>query len=136
MIKIVPTTPEHLEKIELRAAFENERKPIDAPGAITLLKEGSPIAIFGGYVLAPGVYQVWGLVSDQVKECPMAFHRSVKLLLSYQIHNLKVRRTQMSVRCGFQAGWRWATALGFRPEGIMKQYGPDGSDYWLFGRVA
>lgn len=136
MIKIIPTTPEHLAQIELRECFAGEERPTQAPNAVTMIVDGVPIAIFGGYRVGSGIYQLWGLVSDRVKDYPASFHRCVKLMLNYHIDSLKLRRVQLSVKVGFVVGWKWAKSLGFACEGIMKSYGPDGSDYWLFARVS
>lgn len=138
MIKILAYTPEHLEKIKLKECHKNEisdgttlRKE-----AITFTKDDEPIAIFGGYFVINGVYQLWGLVGEAVKQCPLSFAKSAKLFLEYQIERLSIRRVQLSVRCDCPEIWKWAVFLGFKCEGIMRAYGPDGSDYWLFARVA
>lgn len=132
MIKIVPARQHHLDAIRPR-----EPKPMDlSMEAITFLHNDEPIAIVGWYLISPGVLQVWSLISDGVSQCPIAFHKSVRLLIEHGFERFELRRMQMSVRLGFGPGWKWAKALGFNCEGVMKKYGTDGSDYWLFARVA
>jgi len=94
-----------------------------------------PIAIFGMVHILPGVVQFWGLVSDHVRTCPMAFHKACLGFIDYFQEKHKLRRAQMTVRCDFPEGFRWAELLGFQKEGVMRQYGPDGSDYAMFGRI-
>ncbi len=136
MINVVAFAPEHLSQIKLKEVYAREgvRKSV-SPGSLTILHESQPIAIFGGFFIGDGNYQVWGLVSDGVKKSPIAFHKAVQLLISEWFARLSIRRMQMSVQCGYEEGWHWAKSLGFRSEGVMKKYAPDGSDCWLFART-
>ncbi len=136
MIKILPYDVEHFSKIKLRACHAQEG--IKAPeyvNAVTVFKDDSPIAIFGGIDILPGILQVWGLISDDVRKCPLGFHKAALHLLKAKFSG-GYRRVQMTVRSDFLCGWKWAKALGFQSEGIMRKYGPDGTDYILFSRVA
>ncbi len=135
MISVVPYEPKHLALLQVR-----EEQKADVPkeiggDAVTILNDEIPVAILGGYQIVPGVLQAWSLISDYVKKIPIAFHREVKNFIGFIMKKYAIRRIQMSVVVGFQIGWRWASALGFKPEGIMKQYGIDGRDYWLFAKV-
>lgn len=117
---------------------EEQRKEVFPEGemeAVTVRVDGIPAAILGWYFVCPGVAQVWSFVSDEAKKAPIAFHKRVKELLEFVLATYEVQRIQISVRVGFKQGWKWASSLGFKCEGIMKHYGPDRSDYWLFARV-
>lgn len=46
-----------------------------------------------------------------------------------------IRRIEATVDVGFEAGERWMKMLGFKHEGLMKAYRPDGGDMNLFARV-
>lgn len=48
---------------------------------------------------------------------------------------LPFRRIEATVRYEFVAGRRWAECLGFQREGLMRRFGEDGADYWLYARV-
>lgn len=52
-----------------------------------------------------------------------------------EVHRHGYRRVEASVEDGFDAGHRWAAALGFEREGLMRAYAPDGADCWLYARV-
>ena len=137
MIKIVDYELKHL--LELRPSSchlgEEHVNEISSP-AVSFIHNGHAIAIFGGFMLAPKVMQVWGLVSDGVKKKPLAFHKAMKLMLEHVMESRELNRMQMSVRTGQPAAWKWAVALGFKCEGKMLKYGVDGTDYFLFARVA
>lgn len=135
MLKIVDYQPEHLERIELRLSHEGERpKAIPGP-AITFLDGDLPIAIFGWAFLSPKVVQLWGLLSEEVRSRKILFHKTVREFLIYAFEKYGLQRMQFSVRVGFKVGWDWARSLGFQCEGIMRAYGPEATDYWLFARV-
>jgi hypothetical protein len=51
--------------------------------AHTVFKNGYVIAIFGVTMIWPGVLEVWSILSDEIKEFPMALHRGVKRKLEY-----------------------------------------------------
>lgn len=136
MIKVAPYDPQHLEQLAVREGQSFEKPSVIQGDAVTFLFEEKPIAIFGGYQILLGVLQLWGLVSDDVAKCPKSFHKSSKEFLSFVIEKQGIRRVQISVRHGNTQAWRWATALGFRCEGIMRKYGPDSEDYYLFARIA
>lgn len=137
MIKIAAATQEHLNALDLLPCYVGEVRPAGIPPhSVTFLNDDVPLAIFGGHFASQGVLQVWGLVSTHIHECPIQFFRAVKGFLDFKTDELKIRRVQISIRAGYQEGWKWAKSLGFKCEGTMQKYGPDGSDYWLFGRVA
>ena len=46
-----------------------------------------------------------------------------------------LKRIQASVHTNDQQAIRYVEWLGFENEGLMKKYGPDGSDYYRFARV-
>ena len=47
----------------------------------------------------------------------------------------KYQRIQASISVKDAKAKRFAEWLGFENEGIMKKYGPDGSDYYRYARV-
>ena len=46
-----------------------------------------------------------------------------------------VKRLQTTVKYDFNTGIRFASWLGLKPEGIMRKYGPDGSDYYRMAKI-
>ncbi len=47
----------------------------------------------------------------------------------------KIKRLQTTVKYDFKTGIRFASWLGLKPEGLMKSYGPDESDYLRMARI-
>lgn len=136
MLNIVRYEPEHLKAIELRECHLGER-PAEIPGpAVTFLDQGAPVAILGWVFITDRVVQVWALLSDGITRKRLSFHRAVRNLIEFGFERNNLQRMQFSVKVGYMAGWHWARSLGFTCEGIMRRYGADGADCWLFARVA
>jgi RimJ/RimL family protein N-acetyltransferase len=49
--------------------------------------------------------------------------------------NNKIKRLQTSVKADSKLALRFAEWLGLKQEGLMKNYGPDGSDYYRYARI-
>lgn len=133
-----PYAAHHLSKMKLKEVHSSE-VGLDVPlnaFATTFFYGDDPVAIFGASQLFRGVFHVWAFLTEDVKKHPIAFHREVVKLIDWWFKNAQLRRMQMSVKVGFSEGSKWASLLGFVPEGVMKNYGPDGSDYLLFARIA
>lgn len=134
MVNVVDYKPEHLAQIELKSCHHGEVATEIQGQAITLLDGEYPAAIIGWHFITPGVLLAWGLFSERIRRQPLSFHKMVLKLIEFS-KTQNVHRIQISVLCGFTEGWKWAEALGFKCEGIMKKYGNDQADYWLFART-
>lgn len=134
MIKMVAFNPDHLAKIDLQDAQKDERPDFIVGTAFTFLAGDEVIAIVGYHFIMAGVVQVWSLLSSTAKRHPLSLTKAIRTLIEFHEQELNLRRIQMMVKVGYQAGWRWARTLGFREEGLMKNYRPTG-DSWLFART-
>lgn len=77
--------------------------------------------------------EAWLLMGCPVSRVEMLWiHRRVLEFLN----GLDVARVETTVDDSFDAGHRWARMLGFNAEGLMRKFGPDGSDYQMYARVA
>ena len=135
MINVVNYHPDHLRDICLKSVFKAENIKEVNTQAITLMGEKRPYAIVGGKFIYPGVFRVWALISEDVYKIPMAFHRMIIRLISNYAKAFNIRRMEMEVSKNFQEGLRWASKLGFKPEGLMEKYMLDGTDAYLMARV-
>lgn len=94
--------------------------------------EGRILAIVGfAEVWWPGRFYVWGLLADRIGHKMVTITRSGRRFME----NLPHRRIEMTVTAGHEEGFRWAKLLGFQCEGLMRCYGPQGEDCFLFSRV-
>lgn len=132
---VIEYRPEHLQNIRAKKVHEGEVPETVLTQAVTVMHGEKPVAIFGAFLFVPGVLHLWGLISDDVKEKPLAFHGLVRDLLHYYEKKNGARRLQMDVKADFIEGQKWARALGFQYEGTMKRYGANGEDFHLYARV-
>jgi RimJ/RimL family protein N-acetyltransferase len=101
----------------------------------TLHLKGEVVGIVGLVTLHDGVGEVFSILSDRVEKSPFAFHRKV-LGLSYAYATvLGIRRLQATVRVDQPKAARFIELLGFEKEGVMRKFGVDGSDYFLYARA-
>mgnify|MGYP003671506105 CR=1 FL=1 len=49
--------------------------------------------------------------------------------------HLNLRRLQIVVDVNREKAVQWADFLGFKREGVMKRYGPEGHDYYMYARI-
>lgn len=145
MIYVANTLPADLLQIEDTGTLGGRHILESLPGerreallkrySRTLWEESQPIALYGAFPLFEGCYQAWALLSDAALDHPVVLTRSVLRALDWLASEEPVRRVQMHVRDGFEAGQAWARFLGFIPEGLNRRYGPDGADYWIYART-
>lgn len=135
MIRVETYAPAHLTKLRVKTIHQGEMSPEIKTRAITLLQGEDVLAIFGGCYLCPSVIHLWAFVSPIVSKYPLAFHKKSLELLEFLAKTEAPRRIQFDVRVSYHEGADWAESLGFKREGVMKKFAPDGEDCWLYART-
>jgi hypothetical protein len=100
--------------------------------AYTALVDGEVAAVAGIAVMWPGVAEAWAVLTAVGRAHPAFVHRAVARTLRGLVRQLGLRRLQASVDASNPVALRWAEVLGFRPEGVMRAYGPQGQDFVRF----
>ena len=136
---IVSFSPSHLREMaptpDAAAVIEmpGVAEALERTGSKTLLSPaGEVLGVIGFVPLVPGVCEVFILATHTQRRYPVAFARAVRAEL-FTLKN-KYRRIQSIAKCE-QFYFRWLTWLGFKPEGIMSKYGPNGEDMALWALV-
>jgi RimJ/RimL family protein N-acetyltransferase len=139
-MRIEPFQPQHLKYLSLQPsqiAFSNF---FDDEYALSLKDSGpSFTAIDKDEVVAcAGIVSqwnnraiAWALISGMAGRNFVAIHRAVNNFLNLS----DVNRIEAYVDANFDAGHRWITMLGFKSEGLMRQFMPDGNDAVLYARL-
>lgn len=138
-----PITDWHIERLSqwVRSPF-----PIDAMDTIHFNMERGPsgalyyngklLGIIGVVMLWKGVGEVWTIIDDSVKQ---QFKRQlivgVRTALDIAQQSLGLTRVQVAIESAADYSQSWPLALGFTLEGVMRNFGMDGSDYTLYGRI-
>lgn len=73
----------------------------------------------------------WALIRDGIGPNFYRFHKGVRKFLD----DCDYTRVEMTVDVSFVEAARWAKMLGFKVEGYMRQYFPNGEDALLYARV-
>jgi hypothetical protein len=144
MIEFISFKPEHLATLRLQAAQAYLQpvltKPeygaaLVGPDTWTGIIHGQIVGCAGVLPQWPGRAIAWALLTRELTAHHFlrAHHKVTSVLRS--AHRRGTRRIETSVDAGFDAGHRWAWALGFRPEGLMRAYSPEGRDHVLYACI-
>lgn len=140
-MNIVPYQPHHLENLLLQPSQEGVRryfgnpdygKMLEVPGlAFTGMDGDRVIAMAGVLPRWEGRAEAWALLSGDLKRHFVQIHRAVLRFLE----GTDIRRIETAVDANFPEGLAWAGMLGFKNEGLMRGYTPEGRDCYRFARV-
>ena len=102
--------------------------------SVTAFLNLQPVACFGFVPIWPGVGESWLIADDKARTKPIGLTKMGQvffdiLQISYELH-----RVQIAVRTSDTRAHKWALFLGFKEEGIMRRYGPDGADHYIMAR--
>lgn len=137
---VIPFEPKHLWQIRLQPSQVIALSYITPEYALALSTGGPAVsAEHNGEIIACcGVAytafkggMLWGFVSKDAGRHMVRLHKCLRRFLGL----IKARRLDATVEAGFAPGCRWLALLGFECEGLMRAFGPDGSDHLRFARV-
>ena len=133
--------PEHLNELILQPAQEFARSSLSDRGLAESLAEGDSYAgiIDGRVVACAGVQQMWegrgeawALIARDIGPRGMhELHFQAKRFLERSA----LRRIEASCDAASAQAHRWLILLGFKYEGPLAKYTPDGRDCLRFARV-
>lgn len=144
VLEFVPFRPEHLALLRLQAAQAYLQPLLARPDYAAALAgpytwsgvvDGRVIGCAGILAQWPGRAIAWALLSRELtaRHFLHAHHKVAAVMKA--AHRAGARRIETTVDAGFDAGHRWARALGFAPEGLMRAYSPEGRDHVLYARI-
>lgn len=139
-MNIIPFQPIHLKLLMLQPQQEHARQYLGQPEyARTLMSGPAFTAMEGERVIAmagvlpywEGRAEAWALLSGDLKRHFLRIHRAVLRFLETS----DIRRIETAVDANFPQAIAWAEKLGFKCEGLMIGYTPEGRDCYRFARV-
>ena len=98
--------------------------------------DGEIIGAAGIGIMWPGVGEGWFMASDAADRFFFSIHAVLRRVMVRLVEDLRLHRLQIAVPSDSERAIAWAHRLGFGWEGRMVKYGPDGSTYERFARVA
>lgn len=111
--------------------FDETVRATSPLGPCYIVTDGwEPVACFGVIKSAwGGVAEIWMDRTDWAERNPKRFHRAAIMVIREVCQQLKLRRLQASVPASYLTGCDWLKRIGFKSEGEMLRFGPDGSTY-------
>ena len=139
MLRFLPFAQEHVQHIKLMFDLsEDGRKALvehkDIRG-YTLFEEDVVLGIGGVHNIWNGVGEAWLLLGKEAFARPKTVARHTVNMFDHMQEEYNYQRIQASIAVTDAKAKRFAEWLGFQNEGIMRKYGPDGSDYFRYARV-
>lgn len=120
-----------LKEYIARAKVYAQRGP-----CFTAIIEGEGVAMCWGFLpYWSGVFEAWALTSYLVERHRIATIRMAQAAFNQVESDLQAHRLQITVKADNKRAMRFAEALRFRSEGVLKAYGPNGSDYVMMART-
>jgi RimJ/RimL family protein N-acetyltransferase len=102
--------------------------------AFTAFRHNRAVAIIGVVNIWPGVGEMWSVFDEEARSIPATMLRAGKGFSDIAIRYLQLHRLQITVRTDDNRAFRYAKAIGFETESVMRKYGPDQIDYLLMAR--
>ena len=141
----MPFHKNHAARIDIKSeevlVVANREEAIDVfdqqeqmGAAVTAFVYNQPAAIFGFVSIWKGVAEAWLEADDVMRSMPVTFTKSAKQVLDISAISMGLHRTQITVRSTDTRAYKWASAVGFKEECLMRKYGTDGVDYFLMAR--
>jgi len=122
--------------MEVDASYKEHRIcQADKGNAYTLFVNKEPIVAGGIIVLWQGVAEGWVMANQNIFEVKFLACKEIKRRTDILCKKNNIKRLQTTVKYDFNQGIRFASWLGLKPEGIMRKYGPDGSDYYRMAKI-
>lgn len=145
-VTYMPFHPAHLEMIDpaefgrMTAAQLRELKELmiaqaQNGTAITAYLHGKPMACFGFLPIWTGVAEMWLLIEERGRKYGKSLTRAALSVRDYAVLSNNLHRLQITVRSADIRAVRWAQAIGFEQEAVLRRYGPDQSDFYIFARI-
>jgi hypothetical protein len=138
---IVPFKAEHLHTLNLQSAqalfgplltdAEYGKSLEEAGNAFTGIVDGQTIICSGVVEQWQNRAVAWALISENSGKHFVKIHKAVSRFLKV----CDYKRVEAYVDDRFEQGYRWMDMLGFKHEGFMEAFSPNGSSMHLYAKV-
>lgn len=104
-------------------------KTLMAGPAWTVLYDGRIVCCYGIAPVVKGCGEAWMMMSDEAKARPLVVLRTAKRIFQTIFTSGTYRRIQAMVLADDRQHRNWVEHLGFKVEGVMEKYGPNGETF-------
>lgn len=143
-VDLVAFKDAHLDSIKQKSVFHSKElikerlsqlSQVQGSHMGTLIREdGEVLCILGLIQGHRGFAEVWSVTSEEICHSPVAFHKRVISVLEHFEKEFDLHRIQMTVKESHVEGSRWAESLGFEREALMKNFGTEQENHFLYAR--
>jgi len=136
--------PKHLRLSEIRPIDTMLMNSFDEdfidnryiPGfSFTGFYKSQVVMIYGIIPLWKGVAELYMVPTVHLNDHKFVFHRAALRFFEYTAMRMQLHRYQCYVCCRNVPAVKWIEACYFHYEGLLYKFGPDMSDYKLYGRL-
>ena len=137
--RLLPFDPYHLSLMEYRKLDEavlsaNLDFMVTDGLSFSCFHRNHCILAFGIQPIWKGNAEIWMLVNKFIGKDKFIFHRSAKRLFPFIAECLQLVRLQCHVCSENVQATKWIEKMLFNQEGLLKHYGPEGRDYYVYAR--
>ena len=145
-LHIVPYTKEHGQFILScqmnhkvleadRKYMEDSKNLVEQNLAFTGLVNNNPIFAAGMKIIWGQVAEGWVIATNEMWKYPLGVAKAIKKDFANVARQHNIKRVQTAIRKDFKQGLRFAEWLGLENEGLMKKFGFDGTDQYMYARI-
>jgi hypothetical protein len=149
ILHIVPYTAQHGKFILScqmnHKVLEADRHYINVDGdaknlvqdhlAFTGIVNDNPIFAAGMKMIWGQVAEGWVIATSEMWKHPLGVAKAIKKDFARVAKENNITRVQSAIRKDFKEGQRFAEWLGLEKEGLMRKWGFDGSDQYMYARL-
>ena len=149
ILYIVPYTAQHgkfiLSQQMNHKVLEADRHYINVDGdaknlvqdhlAFTGIINDKPIFAAGMKMVWGQVAEGWVIATNEMWKYPLSIAKAIKKDFARVAKENNIIRVQSAIRKDFKEGQRFAEWLGLEKEGLMRKWGFDGSDQYMYARL-
>jgi len=103
--------------------------------SFTAISNNRPIVSAGMKMVWGKVAEGWVIGTDEMWKHPISVAKIIKRDFARIAKEQDIERIQTAVRKDFKTGIRFVEWLGFEREGLMKKWGFDGTDQYMYARI-
>ena len=128
MNRLIDFSPEHLFDFHPRSDRDDmlhdilHANNLNTVKLHTLVFNGVVVGFLGSNFLRMGIAELWLVLDKKVDNLKKSFHRFCKDTLEQFALGYNLYRLHIAVDKNIDRNYKWARALGFEAEGIMRKY--------------
>lgn len=141
-VKIIEFKPEHLEKFSAFDIYDDKaiERALDCHKGnhptMTVVDGDVVVGVIGAIHYWRGRVEFWAVLGDAIYSNPKKISLAIGVVIDNIFASGKINRAEAHVKSDYQNGIKWIERFGFVKEGLAKNYLPDGSDAYLYGRYS